>query len=310
MNTNIQGDFQICISVPLRNEFSKKEVDKYRKAFYDIKNYRYLSTSEIEETRKILNKLKKSLSFKKFHGDADSVDYDDLDNYDDDDFADDDEYRKVGSIRRLFENFYYYKPIKTDDDFAGRRNNYIQYTSRGDRYKNLSPKEYLDMIRPYLRDLINDHKPTTVLNNNDERGEWKIQLVMQNNCISTRNFEDTCAVYSASKPVEIFMGADTDNTIHTLFDTLLQRFQQAIETLNNNGSRFTHENVALLYYYFLKIDIRRAELYVKSPDWIANKEATINPKIEKDNKYFQWSTTSGLIIIKLRKNIGKKNRKI
>ena len=30
--------------------------------------------------------------------------------------------------------------------------------SKGDRYENLSPKEYLDMIRPYLRDLINDHK--------------------------------------------------------------------------------------------------------------------------------------------------------
>ena len=41
----------------LRHVFSKKEVDKYRKAFYDIKNYRYLSTSEIEETRKILNKF-------------------------------------------------------------------------------------------------------------------------------------------------------------------------------------------------------------------------------------------------------------
>ena len=105
---------------------------------------------------------------------------------------------------------------------------------------------------------------------------------MQNNCISTRNFEDTRAVYSASKPVEIFMGTDTDDTIDTLFDTLLQRFQQAIETLNNNGTRFTHENVALLYYYFMKMDIRRAESYVKSPDWIANKGTTINPK--KDNK--------------------------
>ena len=41
----------------LRHVFSKKEVDKYRKAFYDIKSYRYLSTSEIEETRKILNKF-------------------------------------------------------------------------------------------------------------------------------------------------------------------------------------------------------------------------------------------------------------
>ena len=36
----------------------------------------------------------------------------------------------------------------------------MEYMSRGDRYENLSPKRYLDMIRPYLRDLITDHKPT------------------------------------------------------------------------------------------------------------------------------------------------------
>ena len=29
---------------------------------------------------------------------------------------------------------------------------------KGDKYENLPLKEYLDMIRPYLRDLINDHK--------------------------------------------------------------------------------------------------------------------------------------------------------
>ena len=52
---------------------------------------------------------------------------------------------------------------------------------------------------------------------------------MQNNCISTRNFEDTRAVYSASKPAEIFMGADTDDTIDTLFDTLLQRSIRSIK---------------------------------------------------------------------------------
>ena len=44
------------------------------------------------------------------------------------------------------------------------------------------------MIRPYLKDLVNDYKPTAELNKeaNDgdtERGKWKIQLVMQNNCI-------------------------------------------------------------------------------------------------------------------------------
>ena len=36
----------------LRHEFSKKDADKYRKLFYDIKNYRHLSELEIEEIRK------------------------------------------------------------------------------------------------------------------------------------------------------------------------------------------------------------------------------------------------------------------
>ena len=67
----------------LRQKFSKKEIDRYRKAFYDIKNYKHLSISEIKKASKNLTKLKKSLRFKKFHGNIDSVDYEDLDNYDD-----------------------------------------------------------------------------------------------------------------------------------------------------------------------------------------------------------------------------------
>ena len=217
------------------------------------------------------------------------------------------EYRRIGNIRRLFKNDYY-KLIKTDDGFASRTNNYIEYTSRGDRYKSLSPKEYLDMIRQYLRDLIDEHKPTTELNNNDEHGEWKNQLVMRNNCITTKHFEDTRTMYSASKYVEFFMGSGTNDTIDTLFDTLLQRFQQVIETSNNNGSGFTHENVALLYYYFMKI--RRTESYVKSPDWIPNKGTTINSKNEKDNECFQLSTTSALNYNKILKKYLKKIAKL
>ena len=60
----------------------------------------------------------------------------------------------------------YYKPVRTDGGFAGR-NNYIEYTSKGDRYENLSPKEYLNVTRPYLRDLINEHRPIMELNNNN-----------------------------------------------------------------------------------------------------------------------------------------------
>ena len=170
----------------------------------------------------------------------------------------------------------------------------MEYKSKVDRYENLSPKEYLDVIRPYLRDLINEHKPTVELNNtnktnnsnnsnnnNADRAEWKIQLIMQNNFILDKNFETTRTIYSASKPVEIFMGHDIKNAIDTLFNTILKGIQQAIETSNKRGREFTHESAALLYYYFQKIDIKKGESYIISPDWIASKKATINPKNKK-----------------------------
>ena len=49
----------------------------------------------------------------------------------------------------------YYKPIKTKSTFNG---NYIEYESNEDKDENLSAKEYLNMVRPYLSNIINDHK--------------------------------------------------------------------------------------------------------------------------------------------------------
>ena len=152
--------------------------------------------------------------------------------------------------------------------------NYIEYTSKADRYEYLSPREYLNVIRPYLRNLINDHKPIMELDNNNnnnntnttnninttttniDRAEWKIQLTIKNRFISVKDFEDTRTIYSASRPVEIFMGSDTEIIIDTLFNTILNRIQEAMETSNERGSGFTHESVGLLYYHFQKIDIR------------------------------------------------------
>ena len=71
------------------------------------------------------------------------------------------------------------------------------------------------MIRPYLRDLINEHTPTRELNNNNNNNkkkkkknsknsnnnsdsdcaEWKIELTMQNTCISARSLEETHYVH-------------------------------------------------------------------------------------------------------------------
>ena len=44
----------------LRHQFSKKDADKYRKRFDNIKTYRHLSELEIEEIGKKFNKLDKS----------------------------------------------------------------------------------------------------------------------------------------------------------------------------------------------------------------------------------------------------------
>ena len=73
-------------------------------------------------------------------------------------------------------------------------------------------------------------------------------------------------MYSKSEPVEIFMGSDTEDIIDRLFHTLLQRFKYAQETSSNKGKEFIPESVELLYYHFQRIDIRRAESYIMSPD--------------------------------------------
>ena len=56
----------------------------------------------------------------------------------------------------------YYKPTETKGAF---NNIYIEYASRGDKDKSLSSEDYLDIIRTFLRDMINNHKT---------HGEWKI----------------------------------------------------------------------------------------------------------------------------------------
>ena len=87
----------------------------------------------------------------------------------------------------------YYKPMKTNDAY---NSNYIEYESKGDKNKTLSIKEYLNMIRPYLRDIINDdetqgerevHSGNEVIDCKTQ-GEWKIQLTMIINFISSKDY--------------------------------------------------------------------------------------------------------------------------
>ena len=124
--------------------------------------------------------------------------------------------------------------------------------------------------------------------------------------MSTKSFEETHTIHSKSEPIEIFMGSNTEDVINKLFNTLLKRFQQSQETSNERGNEFIPDSVELLYYHLQRVDIRKAESYIMSPDGIASEKATINPKNKKDNKCFQWSIISELNYNKIKEKEWKK----
>ena len=59
------------------------------------------------------------------------------------------------------------------------------------------------------------------------------------------------------------------------------------------GSDFIFESVDLLHYHLHKTSLKRGKSYIKSPEWLRNKGATINPKNNDDN-CFQYATTVAL----------------
>ena len=80
----------------------------------------------------------------------------------------------------------------------------MEYESKGDKDKILSVKEYPDMMRPYSSDIINDHKT---------EGEWKIQLTMTIDFMSSKDSEETRTMRTKNHNIEIMIGNETDEII-------------------------------------------------------------------------------------------------
>ena len=78
--------------------------------------------------------------------------------------------------------------------------NYIEYESKGVKDTNLLSRAYLDIIRPYLSNIINDRKSIS---------EWKIQLTMQINFISHKDSEEIHTMYTKNCNMEIMEGDKT-----------------------------------------------------------------------------------------------------
>ena len=68
-----------------------------------------------------------------------------------------------------------------------------------------------------------------MINDKRGKGEWKIQLIIKTNFISSKNYNDVRDMYSKSDNVEVMMGADTNEIIEKLFDSILQRYQKGLE---------------------------------------------------------------------------------
>ena len=260
----------------LRHKLSKSELKEIKKHLYNIENKKELLESKT--TKEYLDELdKKILKLGEY--------------YDDDDF----EFKGIENVRNLF------KILTTDEYLAlmleiiyeptivksGYNNNYIEYRSEGNEI--LTIEKYLDLIEPYLRKLINDHK---------SKGEWKIQLTVQISFISLRpGSNETRVMHTRSVNEEFTNGSDTDEIIKELFKSLLQRYQENLQE-KMSGSDFAFDGVNFFYYDLNKISINRSGSYIDSPKWLKDKKSTINKK-NNDHKCFQYAVTLALNLDKI-----------
>ena len=112
----------------------------------------------------------------------------------------------------------YYKPTEVKRAFDG---SYRLYESKGDNDSKLSINEYVDIIKPYLGDMINNQKT---------KGEWKIQLSMRVIFASFTDVSETREIYTKSYNILIMNGIETEDIINELINTFNKRYQEGLET--------------------------------------------------------------------------------
>ena len=150
----------------LRDVLSKRIRKEIKEKIYEIENRENLSEQENEDINEYLTKLIRYLIKKEGNR---YPDRDDLDYYG---------IRDIKSLLGDVDIDDYYEPLlfktafKEDkEDESSYRIGYKLYDSQGNKDKLSSAKQSLFKIKPYLRDLIKEHKTPA-------SGQWKIQLNM------------------------------------------------------------------------------------------------------------------------------------
>ena len=131
-------------------------------------------------------------------------------------YHDDLDYHEIRDIEKLFDNVNdndndYYKPTLVK---SSSKKNYKYYESRSDKDKRSSVEQYLDIIKPYLSDLINENKAVETSCN-----EWKIQLNMHVNFVSSNDTGEVRNIFVWSDNEEIRLGNETDDIVTRLVNS-------------------------------------------------------------------------------------------
>ena len=87
-------------------------------------------------------------------------------------------------------------------------------------------------------------------------------------------------------------GENTNDIIIEIFNSSLHNYRQDLKIIK--GSDFVFESVDLMDYKLHRVRLKRGGSYIKSPKWLENKKATINPKNENDDECLRWSIICAL----------------
>ena len=149
---------------------------------------------------------------------------------------------------------------------------------------SLSFNEHLELIKPYLYDLINVYKA---------KGEWELQLSAEISFVSQKpDSNEIRIMYTRSTPEEFMIGSETEEVTEKLIMSILQKYQDNLQN-KMKGSDFIFNGINYLYYDLNRVTISKGGFYIESPKWLMDKNCTVNQK-NTDNKCFQYAATLAL----------------
>ena len=103
-----------------------------------------------------------------------------------------------------------------------------------------------------------------------------------------KNTGEMRTIYVWSDNENIMWSTKTDNIIEKIFGSFSDNYQKEERIIR--GSDFVFESAELMDYKLHKVSLKRGGSYIKSPEWLVNKKATINLKNKKGDKCFQYTT--------------------